>query len=77
MFPDTVEGQDSASVRDLEHWKSAALASDLDCRTQSASRQLGQRRTHREVSLSRNRPGRLEDLVVDVQRRSHGGRTAT
>ena len=76
MFPDTVEGQDSAGVRDLEHRKSAALASDLGCQPQPAPRQLGQRRTHGEVSLPRDRPGRLQDLVVDVQGRSHGKGTA-
>ena len=76
MLPDTVEGQDGAGVRDLEHRRPAALASDLACRPQAAPRQLGQRRTHREFLLSRDRPCRLQDLVVDVQGRSHGKRTA-
>ena len=75
MALDTVERQDGAVAGYLEDRELPALASDrARRRVQPAPRQVGQHRAHREVSFSRDRSGRVENLVVDVQRRSHAGR---
>ena len=71
---DAIESQDGAVGRDLEQGKSLSLAWIHADWMQSASRQVGQYRAHREITLSRNRLGRLKNLVVNVQRRSRAGR---
>lgn len=52
---DAIKGERRAVVRDVEHGKPFPLAPGCHCLLQSAPRQLGQHRAHREISFFRNR----------------------